>query len=174
MDTAIPRGNVALAAADQATAAERQRLGLSYDDEAERDRMRGIADRIYAQYAAAEVVVEGLHKAANHSDESAIIDLLAREHAYLLDKIAWAAIKAVATRIDRMGGYVDGRISPVLGDFAKIDREWLEPSVDAIAESAPFLAARDEKGFSNKLALILTPPKPKTKPPTKDDGEGTE
>ena len=59
----------------------------------------------------------------------------------------------------------------VLGDFAKIDREWLEPSIDAIAEAAPFLAAHDEKGFSNKLALILTPPKPKTKPPEKDVGK---
>ena len=61
----------------------------------------------------------------------------------------------------------------VLGDFAKIDHEWLEPSLDALAEMAPFLVARDEKGFSNKLALILTPPKPK--PPRKDaDGKNDE
>jgi PTH1 family peptidyl-tRNA hydrolase len=64
----------------------------------------------------------------------------------------------------------------VLGDFAKIDREWLDPSVDAIAEAASFLVARDEKGFSNKLGLILTPPRPKTdKGKNKDEGrDGTD
>ncbi len=70
---------------------------------------------------------------------------------------------------DLVSGYV-------LGDFAKIDREWLDKSIDAIAEAAPFLAAHDEKGFTNKLALLLSPPKPKTKPPETDDGargEGT-
>jgi PTH1 family peptidyl-tRNA hydrolase len=61
----------------------------------------------------------------------------------------------------------------VLGDFAKIDHEWLAPSVDAIAEAAPYLADRDEKGFGNKLGLLLTPPKPKTIPP-KDAGGNNE
>jgi PTH1 family peptidyl-tRNA hydrolase len=57
----------------------------------------------------------------------------------------------------------------VLGDFAKVDREWLDPSVDAIAEAAPFMAQRDEKGFANKLGLILTPPRPRNGPQTDKD-----
>jgi PTH1 family peptidyl-tRNA hydrolase len=57
----------------------------------------------------------------------------------------------------------------VLGDFAKIDLDWLVPSIEAIAEAAPYLADRDEKGFGNKLGLLLSPPKPKTKPP---EGKG--
>jgi PTH1 family peptidyl-tRNA hydrolase len=56
----------------------------------------------------------------------------------------------------------------VLGDFAKIDQDWLGPAIDAIAEAAPYLADRDEKGFANKLGLLLSPPKPTNKE------EGTE
>lgn len=41
----------------------------------------------------------------------------------------------------------------VLGDFAKADREWLEPLLSAIAENAALLAGGDGPGFMNKLAL---------------------
>ena len=66
---------------------------------------------------------------------------------------------------DLVSGYV-------LGDFAKIDRDWLDKSIDAIAEAAPFLAAHDEKGFTNKLALLLTPPKPKLPEKNTDKNTG--
>jgi PTH1 family peptidyl-tRNA hydrolase len=62
----------------------------------------------------------------------------------------------------------------VLGDFAKIDLDWLVPSVEAIAEAAPYLADRDEKGFGNKLGLLLTPPKPKPSKDTNEKNEDTE
>jgi peptidyl-tRNA hydrolase, PTH1 family len=43
----------------------------------------------------------------------------------------------------------------VLGDFAKADKEWLEPLLDAIAESAELLAKGDESSFMNRVTLML-------------------
>ena len=48
----------------------------------------------------------------------------------------------------------------VLGDFAKADREWLDPLLAAIADCAPALAASDAQ-FTSELALKLAPPRPK-------------
>jgi PTH1 family peptidyl-tRNA hydrolase len=45
----------------------------------------------------------------------------------------------------------------VLHDFAKADREWLEPLLDAIAEAAPALARREFASFQNKVHLALNP-----------------
>lgn len=45
----------------------------------------------------------------------------------------------------------------VLGDFAKSDAEWLDPLLDAIADNAPLLAADDESGFMNRIALAMKP-----------------
>ena len=43
-------------------------------------------------------------------------------------------------------------VSPhVLGDFAKADREWLDPLLDAIADNAELLAKRDDNSFMNRL-----------------------
>ena len=47
---------------------------------------------------------------------------------------------------DRVSGYV-------LGDFAKVDREWLEPLIDAVADNADLMALKDESKLMNKLAL---------------------
>lgn len=41
----------------------------------------------------------------------------------------------------------------VLGEFAKADREWLEPLLEAIAENAGLLVSGDDSGFMNKLSL---------------------
>ncbi len=41
----------------------------------------------------------------------------------------------------------------VLGDFAKSDRIWLEPLLDAVADAVPLLAAGDESGFMNKVSV---------------------
>lgn len=54
----------------------------------------------------------------------------------------------------------------VLGDFAKVDREWLEPLLDAVADAAPLLAKDDESGFMNKVAVLTAPPKEMRKAPT--------
>jgi PTH1 family peptidyl-tRNA hydrolase len=56
-----------------------------------------------------------------------------------------------------------------LHDFSKADREWLLPLLDAIAESAPFLAGDDDPGFMNKVALLTKPQRPNT---SKEDPDG--
>jgi peptidyl-tRNA hydrolase, PTH1 family len=45
----------------------------------------------------------------------------------------------------------------VLGDFAKSDRAWLEPLLDAIAEHAGLLVTGGEASFQNKVHLALNP-----------------
>lgn len=60
----------------------------------------------------------------------------------------------------------------VLGDFAKADKAWLEPLLDAIAEAAPLLARDKDSSFANRVHLILNPPQPKKPKPegqTKSD-----
>lgn len=47
---------------------------------------------------------------------------------------------------DRVHGHV-------LGDFAKVDRDWLDPLLDAIADNADMMMLADESKFMNKLAL---------------------
>lgn len=58
----------------------------------------------------------------------------------------------------------------VLGDFAKSDRQWLEPLLDAVADAAPLLASGDDAGFQTRVALLTAPPKP-AKAPAKSSGE---
>ncbi len=43
----------------------------------------------------------------------------------------------------------------VLGDFAKADRVWLDPLLNAIADNAEMLARGDDNGFMNKLSLAV-------------------
>jgi PTH1 family peptidyl-tRNA hydrolase len=58
----------------------------------------------------------------------------------------------------------------VLGDFAAADRDWVEPLLAAFAEAAPLLAAGDDAGCMNKIALLLQPPKPPRERPQRADG----
>ncbi len=57
----------------------------------------------------------------------------------------------------------------VLGDFAKVDRTWLDPLLDAIADNADLLLQSDESKLMNKLALAAggneEPAKAKTEKP---------
>jgi PTH1 family peptidyl-tRNA hydrolase len=46
----------------------------------------------------------------------------------------------------------------VLGDFAKADRDWLDPLLDALARNAGLLLSGDDSGFMNKLALAVQGP----------------
>jgi PTH1 family peptidyl-tRNA hydrolase len=64
----------------------------------------------------------------------------------------------------------------VLSDFAKADREWLSPLIDAAAEHAPLLIKGQEASFQNKVHLALNPPAAKppkqetpAKPPKKEE-----
>jgi PTH1 family peptidyl-tRNA hydrolase len=48
---------------------------------------------------------------------------------------------------DRVHGHV-------LGDFAKEDRDWLLPMLDAVAEAAPLLAEGKPEDFMTRVALL--------------------
>ena len=50
-----------------------------------------------------------------------------------------------------------------LHDFSKADREWLNPLLEAVADAAPYLAANDDAGFMNKVALLTKPQRPNNK-----------
>ncbi|KQQ61384.1 peptidyl-tRNA hydrolase [Rhizobium sp. Leaf311] len=55
----------------------------------------------------------------------------------------------------------------VLGDFAKSDKTWLEPLLDAIADNADLLVKGEDSQLMNKLALavgVKTEEKPAAKP----------
>ena len=53
---------------------------------------------------------------------------------------------------DRVTGHV-------LGDFAKVDRDWLLPLLDGVAEAAPLLAGGRPEDFMTKVALVTQPAK---------------
>ncbi len=55
----------------------------------------------------------------------------------------------------------DEVVNHVLDDFAKADRVWLEPLMDAIAEHAPLLVQGDGEAFMSKVALATRPAKEK-------------
>ncbi len=42
----------------------------------------------------------------------------------------------------------------VLGDFASVDKDWLVPLLDAVAEAAPLLAEGKPEEFMTKVALL--------------------
>jgi PTH1 family peptidyl-tRNA hydrolase len=48
---------------------------------------------------------------------------------------------------DRVTGHV-------LGDFAKVDRDWLLPLLDGVAEAAPLLAGGRPEDFMTRVALL--------------------
>lgn len=51
----------------------------------------------------------------------------------------------------------------VLGDFAKTDRSWLEPMLEAIAKAAPLLAETNSNLFASAVAQRLAPQNQSTK-----------
>lgn len=52
-------------------------------------------------------------------------------------------------------GHKDRVTGHVLGDFAKADHDWLDPLLDAVGSHAGLLAAGDDAGFMNKVALAM-------------------
>jgi PTH1 family peptidyl-tRNA hydrolase len=54
----------------------------------------------------------------------------------------------------------------VLGDFSADDREWVDRLLDAFAAAAPLLAAGDDAGCMNKIALRMQPPKVASQEPS--------
>jgi peptidyl-tRNA hydrolase, PTH1 family len=67
-------------------------------------------------------------------------------------------------------GHKDLVTGHVLGDFAIADRAWVERLLDAFAQAAPLLAAGDDAGCMNKIALLMRPPKVAAPPPTASAG----
>lgn len=61
----------------------------------------------------------------------------------------------------------------VLGDFAKSDRDWLDPMLDAIAGAAPLLGDAEGNKFTTAVAQKLAPTRPskpqQDKAPSADD-----
>ncbi|MEQ9641683.1 MAG: aminoacyl-tRNA hydrolase [Alphaproteobacteria bacterium] len=55
-------------------------------------------------------------------------------------------------------GHKDAVLRHVLHDFSKVELQWLEPLLDAIAEAAPLLAQGDDPGFATRVALLRDPP----------------
>lgn len=65
-------------------------------------------------------------------------------------------------------GHKDRVVGHVLADFHKSEQAWLDPLLDAIADAAPLLAAGDDAGFMNRVALLTQPPKPKRERPPEE------
>ncbi|MCZ6849250.1 MAG: aminoacyl-tRNA hydrolase [Alphaproteobacteria bacterium] len=65
-------------------------------------------------------------------------------------------------------GLKDRVTGHVLDDFSKAELEWVAPLLVAIAEAAPRLAVGDGPGFTNRLAMILTPEE--SEPPAQGPG----
>ena len=51
-------------------------------------------------------------------------------------------------------GHKDRVTGHVLGDFAKVDRDWLLPLLDGVADAAALLAAGRSEDFMTKVALL--------------------
>ena len=56
-------------------------------------------------------------------------------------------------------GHKDAVASYVLHDFAKTDRDWLDPLLQGISEGAAELAKGEEAKFTNTVALRMNPPR---------------
>lgn len=56
-------------------------------------------------------------------------------------------------------GHKDLVTGHVLGDFGVADRAWRDRLLEAFAEAAPLLAAGDDAGCMNRIALRMRPPK---------------
>ncbi len=55
-------------------------------------------------------------------------------------------------------GDKDAVTNYVLHDFAKADRAWIGPLLDAVAEALAMLVADDDAGFMTRVALLTRPP----------------
>ena len=51
-------------------------------------------------------------------------------------------------------GHKDRVTGHVLGDFAKVDQDWLTALLDALADAAPLLAAGQAEAFMTRVALL--------------------
>jgi PTH1 family peptidyl-tRNA hydrolase len=54
----------------------------------------------------------------------------------------------------------------VLSDFAKTERDWLMPFLDALASETPLLVEDDIGSYMSRVAYLTQPPKPPSPEPT--------
>jgi PTH1 family peptidyl-tRNA hydrolase len=75
-------------------------------------------------------------------------------------------------------GHKDAVMPWVLGDFSKLDREWLDPLLDALASNADLIVKGDDNTLMNKLAIAVQgdpaerPQRPETADPTRKKATG--
>ena len=66
----------------------------------------------------------------------------------------------------------------VLQNFAKSDKTWLDPLLDAVADALPWMVAGNEGKFTSRVALLMQPPPEKKtsekKPKAETPAEPTE
>ena len=51
-------------------------------------------------------------------------------------------------------GHKEAVLGHVLGDFSRTDRDWLVPLLDALAETAPWIAAGESEAAMTRIALL--------------------
>lgn len=61
-------------------------------------------------------------------------------------------------------GHKDRVSAYVLGDFAKAEQDWLDDVLRGVSDGAAALAAGDDAGFMNAVALRVVPQRPKPEP----------
>lgn len=71
-------------------------------------------------------------------------------------------------------GDKDRVLGHVLADFAKADREWLEPLLDGVAEHIGLLIGGDATGFASRVAQIFVPPRVERGGLPGDGGQSTQ
>jgi PTH1 family peptidyl-tRNA hydrolase len=57
----------------------------------------------------------------------------------------------------------------VLGNFTKVEHEWLDPLLSAVAQAAPLLADGQSAQFMNKVSLLTSPKKDEPSPSKSSD-----
>lgn len=67
-------------------------------------------------------------------------------------------------------GHKERVLGHVLGNFAPAERAWLDPLLDAVADAAPLVAAGDDAGAMNRIALLTRPPEPPKPAPAGETG----
>ncbi len=64
-----------------------------------------------------------------------------------------------------------GRVTGhVLRDFSKADKQWLDKTLEAVADAIPLLLNGDGSAFTTRVALLTQPPKPKK---SQDDADAS-
>jgi len=56
----------------------------------------------------------------------------------------------------------------VLHDFAKADKAWLEPLIDAVAKEIGLMVKGEDARFATRIAHLLNPPQPRPPKPPRD------